>query len=248
VPTVNLRFYEELNEFLPPARRRIEFEHAFPISRSVKDLVEALGVPHTEVDLILVNGRSVDFTYIVQDGDRISVYPVFETIDISPVVRLRPRPLRWSRFVADVHLGKLARLLRLLGFDTLYRSDYRDDELARIAVADGRILLTRDRELLKRSAITRGYWVRTTDPSRQIEEVLARLDLQRAVRPFGRCLRCNGAIGPLGAGEVPPEVPPRVRLAHDRFWRCADCRQVYWEGSHYRELVRRVERLQAGGG
>ncbi len=132
------RFYAELNDFLPPGRRMVGFTRAFEGSPSVKDLIEALGVPHTEVDLILVNGISVDFSYRVREGDRISVYPVFESIDITPLVRVRPRPLRETRFVLDAHLGRLAGYLRMLGFDTLYRNDYRDEELERISGARSR--------------------------------------------------------------------------------------------------------------
>src|SRR3989338_9144205 len=112
----HFRFYEELNDFLPPERRKTTFTREFRNRASVKDMIEALGVPHTEVDLILVNGASVDFSYLVQDGDRISVYPMFESFDIRPLVHLRPRPLREPKFVLDTHLGKLAVYLRLLGF------------------------------------------------------------------------------------------------------------------------------------
>src|SRR5262249_31383318 len=150
------RFYAELNDFLPPGRRGVTFTYSFEGSPSIKDLIEALGVPHTEVDLILVNGESVDFAYRVREGDRISVYPVFESLDITPLLRVRPRPLRETRFVLDTHLGRLAAYLRLLGFDTLYRNDAGDDELARISSGEGRILLTRDRGLLKRSQVTHG--------------------------------------------------------------------------------------------
>jgi len=125
VSQCSIRFYEELNDFLPLERRKVDFSHEFQRRASIKDLIEALGVPHTEVDLILVNGASVDFSYIVRDGDRISVYPMFEAFDIQTVSRVRPQPLRVIRFVLDVHLGKLARYLRLLGFDTLYRNDYK---------------------------------------------------------------------------------------------------------------------------
>ncbi len=126
------RFYAELNDFLPPSKRLVPFSYPFEVSGSVKDMIESLGVPHTEVDLILANGESVGFSYLVRDGDRISVYPVFESIDIAPIVRVRPQPLRDPRFVLDTHLGRLASYLRMLGFDTLYQSDYQDEELLRI--------------------------------------------------------------------------------------------------------------------
>ncbi len=168
--TCSMRFYEELNDFLPEPRRKVWFCHHFQRRASIKDMIEAQGIPHTEVELILVNGDSVDFSYIVQDGDWISVYPMFEAFDVQSLVRVRPETLRVSRFVLDVHLGKLARYLRLLGFDTLYRNDYEDASLARLASEERRILLTRDRDLLKRAVVIHGYYVRSVDPRRQIEE------------------------------------------------------------------------------
>lgn len=153
---VTIRCYAELNDFLPRQRRYRSFTHPWPGRTSIKDLIESLGIPHTEIDLILVNGKSVDFSYLVQPGDRISVYPVFESIDITPLVRVRPRPLREPRFVLDTHLGKLASYLRLLGFDTVYQNDADDATLARISATEHRILLTQDRGLLKRRLVTHG--------------------------------------------------------------------------------------------
>ncbi len=246
--TCFLRFYAELNDFLPPERRQRGFPHSFQRHASIKDLIESLGVPHPEIDLILVDGVSVDFAYRVRDGDRISVYPVFEAFDIQAVSRVRPEPLRVSRFVLDGHLGKLARHLRLLGFDTLYRNDYADAELARVAGAERRILLTRDRALLKRSVVTHGLFVRATDPRRQIEEVLDRLDLYRAIQPFQRCVRCNGRLAAAPREQVWDRLPPRTRLFVDTFWACGACGQLYWEGSHFPALRRFVESLRARAG
>lgn len=237
------RFYAELNDFLTPERRFTTFACSFEVSPSVKDMIEALGVPHTEVDLILVNGESMDFSYRVQDGDRISVYPVFETIDISPIVRVRPHPLREPRFVLDIHLGRLARYLRLLGFDTLYRNDFQDEELARISRAQRRILLTRDRGRLKRNEVTHGYCVRATAPREQLVEVLRRFDLFRIVAPFTRCLRCNGHLQPVRKEDVLHRLPPRVRQQYDEFCACQACGQVYWKGSHYRRMQWFVEEV-----
>lgn len=243
-----MRFYEELNDFLPLARRKVRFVHEFQRRASVKDMIEALGVPHTEIELILVNGQSVDFSHIVQDGDHISVYPVFESFDVQPMVRVRPRPLRTSRFVLDVHLGKLARYLRLLGFDTLYRNDYDDAELAALASAERRILLTRDRDLLKRAVVTHGYYVRATDPRRQVEEVMDRLDLYRAIRPLQRCARCNGLLATVPKLQVWERLPPETRRQVESFWECGACGQLYWEGSHMPRIRRFIENLQARAG
>ncbi|MGH9198492.1 MAG: Mut7-C RNAse domain-containing protein, partial [Acidimicrobiia bacterium] len=188
---VTFRFYAELNDFLPVERRHREFVCPFQGRVSVKDLIESLGIPHPEVDLILANGQSVDFTYVVCDADRISVYPMFESFDISPVIRLRPTPLREPRFVLDTHLGRLAAHLRLAGFDALYRNDYQDAELVEISTGQQRILLSRDQALLKCGALTHAYYVREIRHAGQLVEVLRRFDLCRLVKPFQRCLRCN---------------------------------------------------------
>lgn len=233
---VHLRFYEELNDFLPPERRKTTFTHALTRRTSVKDLIESFGVPHTEVEVILANGRSVDFSYIVQAGDRISVYPVFETLDVSPLIRLRDKPLRDPRFVVDANLGQLARYLRLLGFDVLYRNSYTDREVARIASIDRRIVLTRDRALLQHKIITHGYFVRAVKPREQVKEILLRLDLYGALRPFTRCLRCNGELEDVDKIAVLHQLEPKTRKYYDRFRRCKACGQAYWKGSHFNRM------------
>lgn len=238
--SAQFRFYEELNDFLPPKKRKVYFNHPCNGRNTIKDIIEALGVPHTEIDLILVNGQSVDFSYIVQDGDHISVYPMFELFDITPLVRLRPQPLRVSRFVLDVHLGKLARYLRLLGFDTLYRNDYDDSELARLSSVKRRILLTRDRGLLKRRIITHGYYIRATDPSSQLQEVLKRFDLFRCVHSFRRCIRCNGLLATVPKEQIIARLERNTRRYFNQFWICSDCQQIYWQGSHYIRMQKLV--------
>lgn len=239
------RFYEELNDFLAPELRKTTFTHAFDRRASVKDMIESFGVPHTEVDLILVNGNSVDFHYIVGDEDRISVYPVFESLDISPLVRLRPKPLRHPKFVVDTNLGRLARYLRLLGLDCLYRNNFQDDELARLSSEQNRVLLTRDRALLQRKIITHGYFVRETTPRLQVREVLLRFDLRRLLTPFTRCTRCNGTIETVEKQVIENRLEPKTRKYFDQFRMCRDCGQVYWKGSHHVRAQRLVEELSA---
>ncbi|HEY3517306.1 MAG TPA: Mut7-C RNAse domain-containing protein [Gammaproteobacteria bacterium] len=245
---VEFRFYEELNEFLTPARRRRAFDYDCAAHATVKHAVEALGVPHTEIELILVNGESVDFSYRVTDGDRISVYPQFEALDVTPLLRVRARPLRNSRFIADAHLGALAKYLRAVGFDTLYRNDFRDREVAAIAAAEHRIVLTRDRALLMQKDVTHGCFVRSTRPLEQLEEVLARLDLFGAVAPFTRCLVCNTPLRPLPYAEAVSRVPDRSARCHDKFYTCEVCTRVYWAGSHTRRLGAVLAKVLAGRG
>ena len=238
-----LRFYEELNDFLMPALRKVAFSHEFARRASVKDMIESFGVPHTEVDIILVNGHSVDFSYIVQDGDHISIYPVFESLDISPLLRLRPAPLRSPAFVLDSNLGRLARYLRLLGFDCLYQNDFNDETVATIADQEQRIVLTRDRALLQRKIITRGYFVREVRPRLQVKEVLARFDLYRLVKPFNRCIRCNGDLQAVDKQTIEGRLEPKTRQYFDSFRICTACGQIYWQGSHHARSLRLIEEL-----
>ncbi len=244
---VQLRFYEELNDFLPPERRKTAFAHELTRRTSVKDLIESFGVPHTEVEVILVNGNSVDFSYIVRPGDRISVYPVFESLDVTPVIRLRDKPLRDPRFVVDANLGQLARYLRLLGFDAIYRNDFTDEEVAQIAHQEKRIVLTRDRRLLQHKIITHGYFVRADKPREQVREILARLQLHGALRPYTRCLRCNGELEDVDKEAVLEQLEPKTRLYYDRFRRCKDCGQAYWRGSHFNRMEKLCDYFAAPG-
>ena len=234
----SFRFYAELNDFLPPGRKQTTFEHTVAPRTAVKDAVESLGVPHTEIDLILANGESVTFSYRIRPHDRISVYPMFEAIDVGPLTRVRAQPLRHVHFVLDAHLGRLARYLRLAGFDAVYQRDARDDELARLAAREHRILLTRDQGLLKRRMVSHGLWMRATDPRRQFVEVLRRLDLTSRVRPFRRCLRCNAPLVEVAKETVRDRIPSRVRSLRTEFRACRGCGRVYWRGSHHDAMVR----------
>jgi len=232
----SFRFYAELNEFLPRERQYQTLRICFNGRQSVKHLIESSGIPHTEVDLVLVNGRSVDFSYLVQAHDRVAVYPVFESMDITPLLKLRPAPLREARFVLDGHLGRLAAYLRMLGFDTLYRNDFDDPELAQISAGQKRILLTRDRGLLKRSMVTRGYCLRTREPRRQLLDVMRRFDLSGQVRPFTRCMACNGLLKVVNKTEIEDQLQPLTRMYYREFSRCDQCGQIYWKGSHHARM------------
>jgi uncharacterized protein len=240
-----IRFYAELNDFLPAELRQREISHRFLDGAAVKDRIESFGVPHTEIDLILVNGEPVDFTYRIQDGDRVSVYPVFEAFDIAGLTRLRPEPLREPRFVLDTHLGKLAAYLRMVGFDTLYGNRTTDEHLAAISRDHRRILLTRDVGLLKRSAVTHGCFVRETDSRRQLAGIVRRFDLARLMRPFSRCMRCNGVLQTRALEDVRGLIPPGAAQLHDQFRQCPDCGRVYWQGGHYRRMRQWVETFAA---
>lgn len=238
-----IRFYEELNDFLPPSRRCQDFSHSFGGKPGIKDVIEALGAPHTEVDLILVNGKPVDFSYHLQDGDRVAVYPVFESFEIAGLSPLRDRPLRDPRFILDVHLGRLARRLRLLGFDSLYENDYEDQQMIDLALTEKRIILTRDRLLLKHSRVERGYWVRSTEITGQVREILERFQLHKLATPFRCCSVCNGLIAEVGKEEILSLLPENTARFYSKFYRCRGCARIYWKGPHYlrlREFFKKV--------
>ena len=243
MPRAFFRFYDSLNDFLPIERQQTEFSWRLKERGSVKDTIEGLGVPHPEVDLILVNGESVAFDYLVQDGDRISVFPQFTALNVTPVSQVQPPPLIEHRFVLDVHLGKLATYLRILGFDTLYRNDYDDDELADISSRETRILLTQDRGLLKRRIVTYGYAVRSPHPEAQLTEVIERFALQDAIAPLQRCPRCNGPLQRVAKPEVADQIPYYTRQTYDDFAQCQVCQQVYWQGAHYSRIQGLIERV-----
>jgi uncharacterized protein with PIN domain len=239
------RFYAELNDFLPANRRKVEFAHRFDRRASIKDMIESFGVPHPEIELILVNGRSVDFSYLVRDGDRVSVYPVFECLDVSPLIRLRAAPLRKSRFVVDSNLGRLARYLRLLGLDCEYRNDFTDDDVATISLQQHRIVLTRDRRLLQRKIISHGFFIRAVRPRDQAREVLSRLDLYRSIKPFTRCTRCNGLLQPVAKSRIEHHLEPKTRRYYEHFLQCPACRKLYWQGGHHSRALALIQELTA---
>lgn len=231
-----LRFFGELIDFLPVEGRlvRVDVDDA----PSVKDRIEACGVPHTEVDLILVEGNSVDFTYQLGPGDWVSVYPVFRSLDIDG--GLRPEPPA-GRFVVDVNLGKLAKYLRLLGFDATSDGDLDDGDLAEISAAENRILLTKDRNLLKRSLVVHGFFVREVWPKDQLVEVVRRFALAEQITPFARCMECNGVIADVAKADVMHLLEPLTKQHFDDFRQCVDCGRVFWRGSHFDRLMAIVD-------
>lgn len=215
--------------------------------RSVKDLVESVGVPHPEVGLWVVDGTPVGDDHRLAGGERVAVYPPFTVLDVRDLPGARPVPAD-PRFLLDVHLGALARRLRLLGFDARWQREATDAWLAGAAVADARVLLTRDRELLMRREVRWGYCPRADDPDAQAEEVVMRFDLADRLAPFTRCPRCNGRLHRVDKAEVAARLPPRTRAAFEEFARCDACGQVYWKGAHHARLEGFLARVGAREG
>lgn len=241
---VTLRFYEELNDFLPKDKKKKRFDHSFIDRTSVKDLIESFGVPHTEVDLILLNGKSVESDYIIDDGDDISIYPVFESLDISDVQHLRPKPLRNPKFVADVHLGRLARYLRMMGFDVYYKNNLSDEEIVKISSKERRAILTRDIGILKRTEVTHGYFLRSDNVEKQTEEVVKRFDLQKSIKEFTRCIECNSELSKIKKGEIIDRLPPKVAASQNEFFICPECQKLFWAGTHHQKMLSLVQKIK----
>jgi len=229
--SVKFRFYEELNDFLPQARRKTDFDVSFKGKRSVKAMIESLNVPGSEVDLILVNGQSVDFDYILKDGDRVSVYPVFESFDIKEVTRLRKSPLRKLRFIADVPLEDIARHMRALGFDVYYDSRLSSEEILEISKKENRIILTKSRSLLKHRDVTHGMYIRSGTMEEQIRKILDDLDIRDSVRTFSRCLQCNTALKSISKEKIMERVTPRSSALHNEYAYCPVCDKIYLKGT-----------------
>jgi uncharacterized protein with PIN domain/sulfur carrier protein ThiS len=230
------RFYAGLNDFLERGRRGRDVTLACAENATTKHMIEALGVPHTEVEVILVNGVAAGLDALLEDGDRVAVYPRFVELDVAELVRTRTQPPGRLRFAADAHLGGLARLLRMAGFDTIYRNTIGDAELEALALDERRIVLTRDRELLKRRGIGYGAYVRALKPQAQLEEVVERYGLAERARPFTLCLHCNTPLHAVARQDVLERLPPMVRATQDAFSACACCGRVFWKGTHWQRM------------
>lgn len=240
---VQLRFYGDLNDFLYTNHNGKSIERTLPSTTSVKDLIEACGIPHTEIDLILVNNQPVGFSYLIEDGDKVSVYPFFHSIDVPEDKRLLQPTLQNPTFVVDVNLGKLARYLRMAGFDTAYQNDPEDDELIEIMIGEERTLLTRDRKLLMRNVVQSGYLPRSDQAAGQLEEVLKRFELFDDVKPYTRCINCNGILESVSKEEIVDQLEPLTKKYFNDFSQCPDCGQIYWKGSHRNRLHPKVQQI-----
>jgi uncharacterized protein with PIN domain len=243
MPKATFRFYEELNDFLPSQRRKTDFEADIKGRRSIKDMVESLGVPHTEVDLVLVNGKSVDFTYILQDGDRVGVYPVFESLNIENVTRLRKIPLRRTKFIADINLGDIVKYMRVLGFDLCFDQALSPRQIIEVSEKENRIVLTKSRKLLKFKDVTHGIFIRPGTTEQQIKRIIDFLDIEDQIKPFSRCLRCNNLLKTVPKESIADRIPPKTRAFCDEYSYCKPCDKIYWKGIHFIKMKRLVDSI-----
>ncbi len=245
-------FYGYLNDFLASEQRDSWLQVTFSEHQSVKHLVETMHIPHTEIGLVVVNKLATSSSKLLHDGDWVSIYPpgydlqggIFSTENDLEQQGLKEYKELKTFFILDNHLGKLAVYLRMLGFDSWYRNDYQDQELACLTEQTGRILLTRDRGLLMRKQVRHGYCIRSLDPKMQLSEVLVRFDLLDEIHPFIRCLRCNYPLEPVPKAEVEHRLLPLTRKYYQEFFICRNCDQIYWQGSHFDRMADFIDQLR----
>ncbi|MCW3108736.1 MAG: hypothetical protein JWQ09_3242 [Segetibacter sp.] len=236
------RFFKSLNDFLSHTNKNRPIHYQFNGSPSIKDAIEATGIPHTEVDVIVVNGSPVDFSHRLKDKDEVAVYALVNITDLT-AHSLTPAPLFPLCFIADVHAGKLAKELRMLGFNTIYQNNFSDQQVAEVAENENRIVLTRDVGLLKHKKIKWGYWLRSQHVNEQLQEVMTRFNLATDIRPFVRCIECNGNIEPVKKDEILQQLPPKTIEYFNEFYQCQCCKKIYWKGSHYENMLEKIRKL-----
>src|SRR5436309_6647523 len=244
--TVRLNLHGDLDFFLRSEARGRSIERSLSEKTSVKDVIESCGVPHPEVDLILVDGQPVDFQYGIASAADIELYPAGTPSTLFTEQRLQV--ITMEKFVADGHLGRLARNLRLLGFDVAYDPEAEDRQLLRVMERENRALLTRDRRLLMHAVVRTGYCPRSQDPDEQTVEVIRRFNLLGLIAPFTWCLRCNASLQEITKADIIEELEPLTKIYYEQFRRCTGCGQIYWPGSHFPKLQKRLEKIRANVG
>jgi uncharacterized protein with PIN domain len=248
--TAHFLFFGELNDLLPPTRRFTPFEEQVDDHASLKHVIESFGIPHTEIGAIRMDGQATALANRVPDHSLIEIYPYhYLENDHRLACSLEPleplAPPGEPRFILDIHLGKLAVYLRILGFDSLYQNDFQDDTLAALAERFDRILLSKDRRLLMRKQVHYGYCVRSQDPARQTLEIIHRYQLYGQIRPLQRCLDCNTPLEPVDKREIIDRLELLTRRFYQEFHRCPNCDKIYWKGSHYDRMRKFIAWIEA---
>ena len=241
---VRFRFYEELNNYLPEDLRKGWIESSAEPGTSVGEKIHSFGIPLNEIDLILVNQLSESFDYILQEGDRISVYPVFESFDISEVSKLRDKPLRDPAFICDVHLGRLCKYLRMLGFNTYYSNDFTPQQIIEISNLEKRIILSKSIHIIRHKEVTHAYWVRSSEPLEQLKDLIYRLDFSKRAQALTRCLNCNTKLEKAKKEDIIDRLEERTEKYYTDFFRCPTCDQIYWKGSHYEHMLEFIHQIE----
>lgn len=240
---IQVRCFAELNDYLPNHQRYNTFSLSVSQPCSVQHLVDLINIPSVNIDLVLVNGQSVTLEYVLQENDLVSIYPIFETFDISNITKVRKTPLRSPKFVLDVHLGKLAHLLRMLGFDAAYKNNFTDNMLIDISTKEKRILLSKDKTLINTNTLSHAYLIKNKEPRLQLLEILDKLDLYTLINPFTRCIECNSLLQKVDKKIIFARIPEAVRNWCNEYYICLSCNRIYWKGSHYKHMNSYIEEI-----
>lgn len=243
---IHLRFYEELNAFIPQDLRKKRFTHTLKVQTSVKDLIESFNIPHTQVNMILVNSEQAEFGHLINDHDDVSVFPYFHRFDVTNLTKITHPEPQTIRFVVDNHLKNLARDLRMLGLDTIYNESNATSKLIALANSQDRILLTKNRNVLKYNILNYGYYVYAKQKDDQLEEVIMQFKLTDKIRFLSRCLECNTKIKSIEKEKVCDRLPIKVREKHSTFTYCPNCDRIFWKGTHYEMMVQKFEKILGG--
>jgi len=235
-------FHKSLTDFLSPSLKHAAISYKFNGAPAIKDAIEAIGIPHTEVHIIVVNNCQVGFDYSLTDNDEVQVFPFEASREVLKNMLLQ-KPAQ-VKFILDVHLGKLAKSLRMLGLDAMYKTNLSDKTIAEIAALEDRIVLTRDVGLLKHRAISYGYWLRSQNSEEQLSEVIKRYNLASEIKPFTKCIACNGDIIQVSKEAVLESLPAKTKEYFNEFFQCKNCKRVYWKGSHYERMIEFIKQLK----
>lgn len=242
--TASFYFHDSLQDFLLPVKRDTVISYTFDDTPAIKHAIETIGIPHPEVDIILVNAKPVDFFYLLEHNDIIEVFSSFDKEKFPREWSLTPPHVIPEKFILDVHLGKLARKLRLFGFDTLYENNYSDGAIVEISEKEERIILTRDKNLLKHKLVKWGYWLRSQYAEEQLTEVIHRIKPRAQFKFFERCVECNCKIEKIGKAEIINRLQPKTILYYNDFLQCPCCKRIYWKGSHYKQMQELIKKME----
>lgn len=239
-------FLDEKLTMLLSRKYRGKKEIDYPLTRraSIKDIIEALHIPHTEISSIFLNDTEISFSHIPAAGEKLLLHSFSPGTDVTRPTLLRPDPLPTTSFIVDINVGKLARLLRMSGINTLYDPQLQEKDLARLAADDRRILLSRNRDLLRRKSILWGHLVRAEQPEKQLTEVMTLFELHDAIQPFSRCLQCNALLEPVEKSAILHRLEPLTKKYYRKFHICPDCEQIFWRGSHHKQMEELIKRVR----
>lgn len=239
--TIRIKFYYRLTKFLQNKTQKF-INHNFIDQTSVKDLIEAFNIPHTEVDVILVNRRSVNFDYLIKNGDKIEVFPDRALCSTKKIIPLKSLVKAKPKFIVDVHLGKLVREMRKLGLDVIYNNQFCDEEIVEISNKERRIILTRDIGLLKRKSVKHGLYLLNEKTDQQLKEIFQNIKKNISVNPLSICLECGTKLKRMSKKKALEQLNHLWFEKDTIFYHCGRCNKIFWQGSHYKRMIRAIKK------